>query len=86
MEIHLIGMEAEDYINMRAARIAALSAPSVPPLHTISEENLRTLINAAKFGRKIAAIKVVRTVLNIGLKESKDLFEYETDHAKPDPL
>lgn len=39
----------------------------------VTEQDLRELIRAAHLGQRIVAIKVVRQVMGIGLKEAKDL-------------
>lgn len=50
--------------------------PSSPTFTgSITETDLRNLLIATVAGNKIAAIKAIRALLGLGLKESKDLVE-----------
>lgn len=52
------------------------------PPAKVEERSLRELIAAVKSGQKINAIKVIREMTGLGLKEAKDLFEAGYDGLK----
>jgi len=55
--------------------VAAAAAPAAAPAAEVEEKSEFTVILKSFGANKIAVIKVVREVTNLGLKESKDLVE-----------
>jgi len=55
--------------------VAAAAAPAAAPAAEVEEKSEFTVILKSFGANKIAVIKAVREVTNLGLKESKDLVE-----------
>jgi large subunit ribosomal protein L7/L12 len=55
--------------------VAAATAPAAAPAAEVEEKSEFTVILKSFGANKIAVIKAVREVTNLGLKESKDLVE-----------
>jgi hypothetical protein len=65
--------ELERQINELKAKLPPIGVPNYSG--TMNEKEVRALLVATHAGQKIQAIKLVRTMLGLGLKEAKDLVE-----------
>lgn len=72
-----LGQKEEQFLRaqeeLRALKMAALPSPT-GPFYNMSG-SLSDLVYATRTDQKILAIKVIRSLTGLGLKESKDLFE-----------
>lgn len=60
---------------VRGLRMEILAHQKAPPMLSNHAPHIEGLIRAVSTGQKIGAIKEVRTLLGLGLKEAKDLVE-----------
>lgn len=53
-----------------------------PAMEKVSADSIRQIINGVTHGNRIQAIKVVREITGLGLKEAKDLVEEGMGYCK----
>jgi ribosomal protein L7/L12 len=65
--------DLESQNNALRAQLAPIGAVNISG--TMGEQQVRALLTATHAGQKIQAIKIIREMFHLGLKESKDLVE-----------